>query len=385
MAGSTKTKRTFNNENNVSGYSADREGPSTHPPVVSTNLHSIYKSSTGVNALKCPKRQKKNEIQFAAATVKADLARAGKGFETFQKHSQKSSIFANENINLKGHVTLLFSKDISKSLVPPSNIGRQTTIVDYTSLISAVRGFYPHKPTQISDLKSFEQILPSPSGQNAWSEPSISSVSDTLSDYGSYNTNNQVSGLAPLLEDSLDPRTKNRRKNKRKNDTVELIDSTFQSSSEITMASILQLTKTARIVTNSFAPYSIVHANAAFHRLSGKNANDTVIGKSFFSLLDPEANPSQDKMSLSSFMISTRKGNDPKLYLTSDSAVSEKRIDPVKCTIRVSPVSRQKAEIEDHNQVGYFVIEFVPDGKEFDETSLAKGCPVSFSKSNTPM
>ena len=257
MTGSTKTKRT-NNENSMSGYSADREGPSPHPPVVSINLHSKSKASTRVDALKCPKRRKKNEMQFAATTVKADLARAGKDFKTLQKYMEHSSILASQKIKLKDHVKLVFSKDASKLLVPPSNIGKQTTTMDYTSLISAVNGFYPCKPAQMSDIKSFERNLPS--GQNTWSEPSTSSVSDTLSDYGSDNTNNQASGLTPLLEDSLDPRTKKETEKEPDNVTVDSTDNISPISNPISMTSILQLSKTAR--------YDKIHVF-----LGSKNAN----------------------------------------------------------------------------------------------------------------
>jgi hypothetical protein len=390
IAGSVKTKRTLNNEkneNNVSGYSADREGPSSCPPVVSINLHSKSKSSTRVDALKCPKRRKKNEIQFAATTVKSDLARADKEFKTLQQHLEDPSILGDKNFRFKDKVKLLYSKDVSTSLVPPSNIGKNTTTRDYASLISAASSHYPCKSTQVSDIKSFEQNLPS--GQNEWSEPSTSSISDTFSDSGSDNTNNQSSTLTPLLEDSLEPTTKKRKKNEKPNDAaVDSTDSMSSVSNAITMTKILQLSKTARVVVNSFAPYSVVHFNAAFHRLSGQCANDTVIGKSFFSLLDPEANQSQEKMSLSSFMISSSKGDDPKLYLSpmiSDRGTSGKATDPVKCTIRVSPVLKQKVEVQDQTKVGYFVIEFVPYGKEFDETSLTNASHSSFSKTNTPM
>ena len=129
-----------------------------------------------------------------------------------------------------------------------------------------------------------------------------------------------------------------------------------------------------RIVTKSFAPYSIIHANAAFHRLSGKIGNERVTGKSFFSLLDPEANPSRDEMSLSSFMISSDKGEDTKIYLLpiipGESAANEKNEnEPVKCTVRVSPVLDPKIE-KQAPKLRYFAIEFVLDGNEFDETFL---------------
>jgi len=246
VVGSIKTKMTFRNEKNestISGYSADREGPSTYPPVVSINLHSKSKSSTSrVDALKCPKRRKKNEQQYQATTVKADLARAGKGFKALSKNLERSSILKDADLRTKDRVNLVYSKDISEALVPPSNIGKQTTVADYTSLINAVSVFYPSKPTQMSDIKSFERNLPA--GQNTWSEPSTSSVSDTLSDSGSDNTNNQASALSPLLEDALDPTSKIQKKLAM---TIVNPSNTIPSASNaITMTKILQLSKTAR-------------------------------------------------------------------------------------------------------------------------------------------
>lgn len=354
---------------NMSGYSADREGSSTaYPPVVSINLHSKSKSSTRVDALNCPKRQKKNEMQFAATTVKADLARANKEYKLLSKDLERSKVLGDSSIKLKDHVKLLNSGDISEPLVPPSTIVRQTTITDYAALINAVSAFYPCKPTQMSDMKSFERALPT--GEKEWSEPSAtSSVSDTLSDSGSDNTtNNQSSLLSPLLEDSLVNKNKSRKSSSKiAANTSEKISS-FPNA--VTMTKILQLSKTARIVTKSFAPYSIIHANAAFHRLSGKIGNERVIGNSFFSLLDPESNPSQDKMSLSSFMISSDKGEDSKLNLVPGKIASDGKNEPVKCTVRVSPVLDPKIEEEAPAKLGYFAVEFVLDGNEFDETSL---------------
>jgi len=388
--GSMKTKRMIineKNENSVSGYSADREGSSTYSPVDSVNLHSNSSSSTRVDALKCPKRRKKNETQFAATTVKTDLARAGKGFRAFNKDLESSTILGDMEIQLKNRVKLVYSTDVSESPDLTSNLGKQTTITNYAALISAVSTFYARKPTQISDIKSFERTLPVV--QNAWFEPSTPSVSDTLSDSGSDNANSQTSALSPLLEDSLDPCTKHCKTKQQKAKTAAKPSNDISSvSNAITMTKILQLSKTARVVMNSFAPHSIVHANAAFHRLVGQKANDTVIGKSFFSLLDPEVDISNERMTLSSLMISSSRGNDPKLYLlpkTSDGSLSGEKIEPLKCTVRVSPVLDQKMELQERAEVGYFVIELVPDGKEFDETSLTNKRNSSFSNGNTPM
>lgn len=324
-------------------------------------------------------------MQFAATTVKADLARAGKEFKKLNKQMEQSTILGNECIKFKDHVKLLNSNDISEPLVPPSNLGKHTTIADYAALIKTVSTFYPCKPTRMSDMKAFERALPT--GQNGWSEPSASSsVSDTLSDSGSDNTNNQT--LSPLLEDSLDSgRKKNKSKQSMRNNMINPSDDVSSFSNAITMTKILQLSKTARVVTNSFAPYSIVYANAAFHRLSGKKGHDNVIGKSFFSLLDPAANPSQENMSLATFVISSDRGDDPKLYLLpgiSGGNASKEKIEPVKCTIRAYPVLDQKVSFQDPAKVGHFVIEFVLDGNDFDETSLTSTAKCSFSP-KTPM
>lgn len=253
--GSSKNKRTIasfmktrrpndKNESTVSGYSADREGPSAFPPVVSINLHSKSKSSTRVEELNCPKRRKKNEMQFAATTVKMDLLRAGKEFKKLNKEMEQSTILGNECIKFKDHVKLLHSNDVSESLVPQASLGKQTTIADYAALINTVSTFYPCKPTRMSDMKPFERAMPT--GQNGWSEPSASSsVSDTLSDSGSDNTNNQ--NLSPLLEDSLDTgRKKNRTKQNARSKRIKPSDDTSSFSNAITMTEILQLSKTAR-------------------------------------------------------------------------------------------------------------------------------------------
>ena len=144
-----------------------------------------------------------------------------------------------------------------------------------------------------------------------------------------------------------------------------------------------------RVVTISSAPFSVIHANAAFCRLSGKKATDAVIGKSFFSLLDPKANSSGDNMSLSSYMISSSKGEDRNLYLlprtSGGSASDETASQPVKCTVRVSPVLDHQTEIQEPINVGYFAIEIVSDDKQFDEPRFNDKSSSSFSNKKIPM
>ena len=257
VAGSIKTKSSANNEKNessVSGYSADREGPSSYPPVVSINLHSKSKSSTRGEAFKCPERWKKNEIQFAATTVKADLVRAGKEFKSVNKGLERSTILGGMDIKLKDHVKLVYSSEHSESLLPQSTVGKQSTVADYAALVSAVSDFYPSKPPRMSDIKSFERPLSA--GQNIWSEPSTSSVSDTLSDSGSDNTSNQASTISPLLEDSFDSSSKHRKKRqKTTRTTVDVSTDIFSVSNAITMTKILQLSKTARYGSHNVVLY----------------------------------------------------------------------------------------------------------------------------------
>eukprot|EP00536_Pseudo-nitzschia_multiseries_P003940 jgi/Psemu1/284745/fgenesh1_pg.63_\ len=372
-SGSMKSRNGLANDKNdssVSGYSADRDCPS-YPPVVSINLHSKSKASFRGEALACPKRRKKNEMQFVANTVKADLARAGKEFKTVDKNLQRSTILKDLNINLKNHVRLLHSSDVTQSLVPSSDVVQKSTIAEYAALINMVSGFYPSKPSRMSDIKSFERALPA--GQNIWSEPSSSSVSDTLSDSGSDNTNNS---LPPLLEGSLDPSIKQVKKKDRVITTADPSNNISSVSNAITMTEILQLSKTARVVTESSAPFSIIHANAAFHRLSEKKS--PLIGTPFFTLLDPET--TEENFSLASLMTSPTQGGEHKLCLPPRSPVDES--EPVICKVRVSPVLDQRTLIHGIVNVEYFVVEFVSEGKEFDESSITAE---SFSDNKTPM
>jgi hypothetical protein len=184
-------------------------------------------------------------MQFTATTVKADLARAGKDFKPVKKDLERSTILGDMNIKINDHVRLVHSNEISESLTPPSKIGKKTTITDYTALINAVSAFYPCKSTQMSDMKSFEPTPPA--GQNAWSEPSTSSVSDTLSDSGSDNTNNQAATISPLLEDSLDTnRRHSMTRQKISKAVIKKPNAVSSVSSGVTLTKIFQLSKTAR-------------------------------------------------------------------------------------------------------------------------------------------
>jgi hypothetical protein len=112
-----------------------------------------------------------------------------------------------------------------------------------------------------------------------------------------------------------------------------------------------------------------------------------VTGTSFLSLLDTKSNPFEDESSLAAFMSSSsssrsRGAGDQKLYLlrpktSSNEAASQ---EPMKCTIRVSPVLAQKTEMKEATTIGYFAIEFVSDSNQFQFSSL-----FGSNKMNAPM
>jgi hypothetical protein len=178
-----------------SGYSADREGQSMAPPVLSIEFHGRNKRRKHGDKHR-PKRQKRHEMQYAASTVKADLARAGKYLPKIDKATKKTSCLGNINIDLNG-VKLMHSKDYESSLV--TSDGRaQSSLDDYETLVRACLDSYPSSDTL---LKHDKGCAPTPSSDN-----STSSVSDTGSDSISSNGNsgNQSLLIPPILGDSFD-------------------------------------------------------------------------------------------------------------------------------------------------------------------------------------
>jgi len=363
-------------DSSESGYSADRETLSAvHPrPVTSINLH-LNTISLTQHSFKCPKRRRKNELQFAATTIKADLARAGIPFKKIDTDSiETSKVLGNVDINLKNHVQLVHSGDVSESLVPSSNKDQKTLPTDYTCMINAVRDFYPSNGGHNNSFKTSTAAQ----SRDAWSAPSTSSdVSDTENDSGNGSENGNDSN------------------GNNQTTTIGSRNMLSSLSNEITMAEILQLSKTARVVTNSVAPFSIIHANAAFHRLLGNKAINTVIGTSFFSLIEPDSNPFEDESSLVKFVLSSSRGDGKKLYLLPSNASDEASYEddkndndegkPMKCIIRISPILDQMTEIQDAMTIGYFAIEFFPDGNKFVENSSTKFSSCLSNKTNVPM
>jgi hypothetical protein len=221
-------------ESSISGYSADREGPSMSPPVLSIDFHGRDKGrNDGDN--NCPKRQKRYEMQYAASTVKADLARAGKDMHKIDKATKNTSCLGNVNIDLKG-VKLMHSKDVESSLVT-SDVRAQSSLYDYETLVRACLDSYPSSYTLLKDDKGFS---PTPS-----SDISTSSVSDSESDSISSNGNsgNQSLLIPPILEDSFDATKQPSPFSNIKMNSCNVISC---PSNAVTMSEMLQLSGTAR-------------------------------------------------------------------------------------------------------------------------------------------
>lgn len=113
-----------------------------------------------------------------------------------------------------------------------------------------------------------------------------------------------------------------------------------------------------RLIANSCAPFSIVHANAAFFRLSGL-APDQILGARFSSILESE--PNSKHTSLPECMMSSSSGNHKKLVLR-----AEYPQEATKSRVKVSPIVARKttsSEATTMTTMTHYVIEFNFDGE----------------------
>ena len=165
-------KRKQLRDRSVSGYSADREDSSSSPPVISIDLdgNETKQSETMREMNTCPKRFKRSELQFAASSVTADLARAGMERSRVNPEIESTSKLGPVSISLKG-VKLVGSKDFQKH--PVVNLFASTgSVQDYQALALACFDMYPHLATKAEHISSSSQD----------SDRSTSSVSVSESD-----------------------------------------------------------------------------------------------------------------------------------------------------------------------------------------------------------
>lgn len=222
-----------------SGYSADREEQSISPPLVSIDLLGVGRENVPRDTSPCPKRRKRNELEYAVSSVKADLARAGIELPEIEKEMQTTALVGDASINLKG-VRLMHSSDFETPFVT-SNVSSQTSIFDYEQLSKACWGYYPNDLSQLTHNKV------SLTSAQEDSDRSISSVSGSESDSGDSNgnTGNQaVLFIPPLLDDSCAPDTQAR--------PISTITGSCNiiscATNAVTMSEVLQLSKVARYV-----------------------------------------------------------------------------------------------------------------------------------------
>lgn len=231
----------------VSGYSADREESSSSPPMVSIDLDGKEAKHDSVREMNsCPKRQRRNQLQFAASSVKADLARAGYEFSTVDPKIESTTTLGPVTINLKG-VKLMHSKEFQK--IPFASTGRVAgSLYDYQALALACSGSYPHDANR-SALSS--KVVSS----NQDSDRSTSSVSesDTESVTSKSNSAQDTSiVIPPIFNDAVDEATLPR------SEDISSCNIISSNNSTVTMCESLALTKTPRCVHRVVHRYSLL-------------------------------------------------------------------------------------------------------------------------------
>ena len=177
-------------DNSLSGYSADREESSVSPPYsIDFGMGLNSKSVRELNS--CPKRQKRNERQFAAASVKADMARGGLEFSTVNPEIKTTTTLGSVSINLK-NVRLVYSKVFEKESTPGPSRGI-ATLYDYQALALSCWESYPHRSIPANKIST---------DQDDSDSTSSVSESDTES-VTSKNNPEPVISIPPLLEENV--------------------------------------------------------------------------------------------------------------------------------------------------------------------------------------
>lgn len=184
--GTHRPASTAKPDSSLSGYSADREESSLTLPIVSIELSGTRRLRSVRELNSCPKRQKRSELQFAASSIKADLARAGIELARVNPSIQKTKVMG-PAINLTG-VRLQYSRRHQEAA---ELYKESATQGDYEALALACWHCYPTSAMQAkASRKQF--------GGSQISDRSTSSVSDTDSESG--EVGNGLAVIPPLLE-----------------------------------------------------------------------------------------------------------------------------------------------------------------------------------------
>ena len=143
-------------------------------------------------------------------------------------------------------------------------------------------------------------------------------------------------------------------------------------------------------MTKSTAPFSVVHANAAFLKMVCKDGAKNVIGTPFSSLLDTESTPAE--LSLMDCMVSSSMGIDTKLSVTKgvlnenhvqnptktsvdDSHTTKNNL--VDCSMCVSPIVTKTLTDREVTSVTHFAISLQQNGMNIDDDLSTSSAPTS--------
>lgn len=223
----------------ITGYSADGEETSGFPPLASIDLQEEHRGSSDLNG-GFQKRRKKNELQFAALSAKADLARAGKTYPTIDRNKEKMTSTNGSIINLKG-VNLIHSKEFEMPTFSSSSSAKNM-FVDYQMMVAACHDSYRHDTLR----PNTEESKISSSLQDSDRRSSTSWVSDAESEACHSNNTNGSSPvflIPPLLDDSLMSSKTEPCKSSPLTSACHIISS---SATAVTMSEMLQLSTKAR-------------------------------------------------------------------------------------------------------------------------------------------
>lgn len=227
--------------NNESGYSADREGSASSSPFNTIEVvdGSSKKNESMRKMNNCPKRHKRSELQFAASSVKADLARAGIEFSAVDPQCESTSKFGDVSISLKG-VKLMGSKEFGKN--PLVNRSAQPgSLQEYQALALACFGLYPRslaKPAKISTMSQD-------------SDRSTSSVSESDTESVTSKTNLQSDPEAPYVIPPLSKETSYKTMSAAPHNPSDSCGLLSMSRNALSLSETMALTNTPRYVQYS--------------------------------------------------------------------------------------------------------------------------------------
>ena len=144
-------------------------------------------------------------------------------------------------------------------------------------------------------------------------------------------------------------------------------------------------------MTKCTAPFSVVHANAAFLKMVCKDGAKNVIGTPFSSLLDKNTTPAG--LSLMDCMVSSSMGIDTKLSVTkgdlnenqvqnhrktsADDSATTKNDNLVNCSMCVSPVITKRLTDREVTSVTHFAISLQQNGMNIDDDLSTSSAPTS--------